>query len=431
MAHSRPPSSSPGRPAAHGPGSRAAPSSDAVPDGDPRFPDPVLDVARSLAERGHGAWLTGEGLHRALLGATAGPFELLTSAPASAIAERLPHAVAIAPGGRLFAVPTAAGPVDVAPCPCPADTPDPCLARRDFTLHASAWDVASGRLLDPEDGRGDWRKRRLRCPGHALERLRESPARVWRALRCVSESGLTADPELAAALPAAAAPLRPAGALAARRELLAWLSLDDPGPGLALARASGLEAVVAPGARPDTGDRWRAVSAPAPLRTALRLAIWLRGAPAAEFLRLLRMGEPLSSEVLRLIAHHPIERSVDPGNDSAVGRLLRRLGPEWLDALVAWRRSEIDAGEAHPEAAAGLARLAATRQRVAELRKRQQRRMALALDGRAVMDHLGCGPGPRVGRALRALSDWVAEDPRRNTAEALRERLDAWARGAS
>jgi hypothetical protein len=53
----------------------------------------------------------------------------------------------------------------------------------------------------------------------------------------------------------------------------------------------------------------------------------------------------------------------------------------------------------------------------------------LALDGRAVMELLDCGPGPEVGRALRQLEKDVAADPSCNTKEALRARLLAW-RGA-
>ena len=55
------------------------------------------------------------------------------------------------------------------------------------------------------------------------------------------------------------------------------------------------------------------------------------------------------------------------------------------------------------------------------------RRLDLALDGGAVMEVLGCGPSPFVGRALDYLTDCVVEDPSRNTPEHLRELLAAWA----
>jgi hypothetical protein len=40
---------------------------------------------------------------------------------------------------------------------------------------------------------------------------------------------------------------------------------------------------------------------------------------------------------------------------------------------------------------------------------------------------LGCPPGPRVGRALRFLTELVLEDPDRNTPETLEAGLRAWA----
>ncbi len=44
------------------------------------------------------------------------------------------------------------------------------------------------------------------------------------------------------------------------------------------------------------------------------------------------------------------------------------------------------------------------------------------------MEILACEAGPQVGRALRHLTDQVVEDPSRNTPEALRALLAAWAR---
>ena len=46
---------------------------------------------------------------------------------------------------------------------------------------------------------------------------------------------------------------------------------------------------------------------------------------------------------------------------------------------------------------------------------------------KGVMAILGCGPGPRVGRALRYLAERVAEDPERNQPAALRELLARFA----
>ena len=60
-----------------------------------------------------------------------------------------------------------------------------------------------------------------------------------------------------------------------------------------------------------------------------------------------------------------------------------------------------------------------------------QLRPRLALDGRAVMEILGIGPGPQVGRALRYLTERVREDPRHNTEAALRALLRRWSDSAT
>ena len=73
-----------------------------------------------------------------------------------------------------------------------------------------------------------------------------------------------------------------------------------------------------------------------------------------------------------------------------------------------------------------LAALRAAVERVRRSGTLALRRLDLALDGRAVMQILGCGPGREVGRALRALTEAVVEDPGCNTPEGLRQRLRAW-----
>jgi tRNA nucleotidyltransferase (CCA-adding enzyme) len=51
---------------------------------------------------------------------------------------------------------------------------------------------------------------------------------------------------------------------------------------------------------------------------------------------------------------------------------------------------------------------------------------ALALDGRALMALLRCGPGPHVGEGLRALLDEVLDDPALNTPDRLGEVARRW-----
>src|SRR5918995_1193437 len=57
------------------------------------------------------------------------------------------------------------------------------LARRDFTINAVAADALSGEIVDPFEGRKDLEKGVIRAVGDPLERMREDPLRMLRAVR--------------------------------------------------------------------------------------------------------------------------------------------------------------------------------------------------------------------------------------------------------
>ena len=57
------------------------------------------------------------------------------------------------------------------------------LARRDFTINAVAADALTGEVLDPFEGRRDLRSGIIRAVGDPLERMRDDPLRMLRAVR--------------------------------------------------------------------------------------------------------------------------------------------------------------------------------------------------------------------------------------------------------
>ena len=57
------------------------------------------------------------------------------------------------------------------------------LARRDFTINAVAADALTGEVLDPFDGRQDLRSGIIRAVGDPLDRMRDDPLRMLRAVR--------------------------------------------------------------------------------------------------------------------------------------------------------------------------------------------------------------------------------------------------------
>ncbi len=65
--------------------------------------------------------------------------------------------------------------------------------RRDFTVNSMMWDFDQRQLLDPWDGYGDLKKRRLRMVDAV--RFAEDPLRVYRAAQFASRLGYHLDPE--------------------------------------------------------------------------------------------------------------------------------------------------------------------------------------------------------------------------------------------
>jgi tRNA nucleotidyltransferase (CCA-adding enzyme) len=214
-----------------------------------------------------------------------------------------------------------------------------------------------------------------------------------------------------------------------RRELALLLLAPHAGAALSLLRRTQVESVLAPGAAPDAAEVVPAL----PFELELRLAGWLRGARAAAVLRGHRYARRTVARVERLLRLHPLEHGADAAHAASVRRLLRRSGEGDFDGLLALRRAELERGadSKRPDAEAGRARLAALEQAAARVREAGAlalHRFDLAIRGDEVMRILGCGPGPRVGQALRFLTDCVVEDPACNTPDALRARLAAWER---
>ncbi len=68
------------------------------------------------------------------------------------------------------------------------------LARRDFTINAIAADALGGEILDPFEGRKDLERGVIRPVGDPLDRMRDDPLRMLRAVRFEATLGTTEKP---------------------------------------------------------------------------------------------------------------------------------------------------------------------------------------------------------------------------------------------
>jgi tRNA nucleotidyltransferase/poly(A) polymerase len=325
-------------------------------------------------------------------------------------------------------VPTPAGPVDVTRFRG-GDRLEDDLAARDFTLDAIAYEpIAEGgpRLVDPEGGLRDLEANRLRTVGSARTSLEEDPLRALRAARLVAELPVKPDAELEDAMAAVRGALPSLAAHRMRQEISLLLLAPRPGAGLALLRRTGVEAVVAPGVLADAAHLVDQL----PADLALRLAGWLRATRAVKILVRFRFSVPLVRDVDCLLALHPLDGHLISTRTPDLRRLIKRAGDANLDRLFTLRRAELESGSADDDEASEVrARLSLLREALDRIRSAGEeslRRTRLAIGGREVMEILGVGAGPLVGRALRYLTRRIEERPDLNREDELRELLRAW-----
>jgi len=390
------------------------------------LPPPVLDVLGRLAAAGFDAALVGGCVRDLARGAAVHDFDVATAAPVEALLRLFPRAVPTGLRHGTVMVPTPVGPIDVTSYRAGPRLEDD-LGHRDFRLNALAFRPESGALVDPFGGSADLATGVLGAVGSAKERFDEDPLRALRAARLVAELGLRPEPALEEALGGCSATLPRVARERVRQELVRLLVAPGAADGIGLLRRTGLEAALLPGAAADAAE----VVPRLPADLALRLAAWLRGARAVSLLARWRFPRRLADEVAALLRWHPVERDVDPASPGSLRRLLQRCGEARVDELIRLRRAELAAAAAtQPRLAAEGARavdaLAEALERLRAGGRPPLDRLDLALDGAAVMAALGCGPGPRVGAALRFLMDRVLDDPACNTPEGLRALLAAW-----
>src|SRR5215218_3400370 len=111
------------------------------------------------------------------------------------------------------------------------------LARRDFTINAVASDAITGEIVDPFEGRKDLESGVIRAVGDPLERMRDDPLRMLRAVRFETtlsrpEKPFAMTPELERAIRNNAGWLRSISAERIREEFEKILVSDNVASGL-------------------------------------------------------------------------------------------------------------------------------------------------------------------------------------------------------
>lgn len=332
------------------------------------------------------------------------------------------------------------------------------LGRRDFTINAMALDLASDALVDPVGGQEDLDRRLVRAVGDPDRRFAEDALRMVRAARFAAQLEFRIEESTRAAMERRSEGLAHVAPERIQKELSLLLAARLPSVGLATLSGTGLLAHLLPellagiGVSQNRYHRYDVFThtlftcdAVAPERRLVRLAALFHdvakphtralvdgegtfygherlGAEMADTaMRRLRFSNADREVVTHLVRHHLLQYS-EAWSDAAVRRFIRRVGETHLPDLFALHLADAQASGWVRDQPAVLDALGARIEQVTADRQFPRR---LTIDGRDVMNVLGIGPGPEVGKWLAVLWDAVLDDPALNTREKLLELLRA------
>ncbi|MFD8231213.1 CCA tRNA nucleotidyltransferase [Streptomyces sp. NPDC059696] len=328
------------------------------------------------------------------------------------------------------------------------------LVRRDFTVNAMAVALPEKEFVDPHGGLEDLAARVLRTPGTPEESFSDDPLRMMRAARFAAQLDFEVAPEVVTAMTEMSGRIEIVSAERVRDELNKLILSQQPRKGLSLLVETGLAERVMPelpALRLERDEHHRhkdvydhtlivleqamALEENGPDLT-LRLAALLHdiGKPRTrrfekdgrvsfhhhevvgakmtkKRMTALKYSNELVKDVSRLVELHLRFHGYGTGEwtDSAVRRYVRDAGP-LLDRLHKLTRS--DCTTRNKRKAAALSRAYdGLEERIAKLQEQEELdAIRPDLDGNQIMEILGVGPGPVIGRAYQHMLELRLEN---------------------
>jgi tRNA nucleotidyltransferase (CCA-adding enzyme) len=421
-------------------------------------PDFVLSITGRLIEHGHRAYIVGGALRDALLGNEPKDWDVATDATPDGI-HRLFHeltrfdlkhgTVTLVYQTRHYEVTTFRGKIGF------GRNIEEDLAHRDFTFNAMAYDTTDGKIIDPFNGRSDITGKVVRAVLNPSERFQEDPLRMMRAIRFAVELGYSIDPKTLGAVAPLAHTIEGVARERIRDELVRILLARKPSKGCTLMRKTGLLKRILPellegyrkrqndfhrytiyrhimetvdSVEPDPVLRVSAlfhdIAKPRVRKRANGQWRFLAHAGASveltkQIMTRLRFSNDMIARVTNLIGNHMFDYEREL-TETALRRLVKRVGPDKIDDLIKLRRAD---DLAHGWGRGFETDLDAFKARIASLLSQSPPLIVadLAVNGDDVMALLGIPQGPEVGEILDRLATLVIEKPGLNQKDTLLE----------
>lgn len=347
------------------------------------------------------------------------------------------------------------------------------LARRDFTINALAYgpkEKGKWELIDPFQGADDLKQKIIRTVGDPEERLNEDAlrlmraVRLWAELRSRNKSGTTGavdwqiEEKTLQAIQKLAENLKAISQERIRDELTKIILSDSPSEGIEMLQTAGLLPYIIPELGEGIGVTqnlhhiytvWehniKALATCPSAKLSVRLAALLHdvakprtkkgegyrstfynhdhvGAKMTEtILSRLRFSKTVVKKAALLVDNHLFYYNVDEVTEASVRRLIKRVGLENMDDLMAVRIGD-RLGSGVPKAKPY--KLRHLEYVIEKVSKDPLSVKMLAVSGIDLMETSGIPAGPKIGAILDVLLSEVIEDPKKNTKDILLKRAE-------
>ncbi len=334
------------------------------------------------------------------------------------------------------------------------------LSRRDFSINAIAWDGES--LIDPYNGQNAIENKQLKTVGNPDERFAEDALRMMRAIRIASQLGFQIEETTNAAICNHASLFDDISKERVRDEFLKILVSPFSADGIILLKNTGLLAHIVPELVPaftteqkspnrhhlyDVGvHSVKAMEACPSIDPIVKFATLIHdiGKPktfrkdetgqitfynhevagtaiARRVVERLRFSKKDSERILTLIRWHQF--SVDERQtDSAIRRIIRRVGKENLNDILALRIGDRLGGGALETSW----RLELFKKRLEEVQQQPFSVKDLKINGNDIMNVLGVRPGPIIGKTLSDIFADVEKGTLVNERETLLKKITSF-----
>ena len=328
------------------------------------------------------------------------------------------------------------------------------LRRRDFTMNAIAIDCVNGTVVDPNDGAGDIRRRRIHAIGDPGLRFAEDGLRLVRACRFAAQLEFEIDTETVEGIRTNTASLRGVSPERVRDELFKMLGAGRPSIGFAAMSDTGLLEKILPELASCRGVEQKglhrhdvyihsvlACDAASPENLEIRAAALFHdiGKPISKsidaegittfhrheehserlariILKRLKCSKAFEDSVCHVIRHHMFHYEPD-WTDAAVRRFIHRVTPEYIDRLFALRRADTAAISGRsPLEIAQFGSLNEFESRINSTLAESQALTIrdLAIDGNILSTEGGIPKNREMGVVLEFLLESVLDDPHLN-----------------